>query len=337
MRVAIRTTYRFGCGKCNTARECVHRRIILDAMSNADGAIARGIEFLRRVQLPSGELPVLASGKPDPSVFPTAVMAHSLSFAPDANDVRERAIDFLATEMQPGGVWKHWPRSHPQRALLLPDLDDTSCASAVLTRAGRAIPDNRALLLENRDRRGLFRTWLLRYRHPLAMYAFFTQTSAKPFDVDAVVNANVLFYLGDVPKVREHLVQVLRENRERHCDKWYDNPFVVWYFFARAVHGISAEAGDLIAKKIAASAPSNALEHALAACALLYLGRTPDVESLRQTQTATGAWPASPVYHGGRARKRDGTFGEPHPDTPYWSSEAWTTAFAIEALARFTV
>lgn len=297
-------------------------------------AVARGVEYLRRVQLPSGELPVLASGKPDPSIFPTAVMAHSLSFAPDAAGVRERALDFLAAEMQPGGVWSHWPRIHPQHAFLLPDLDDTACASAALTRAGRDIPDNRALLLKSRNRRGLFRTWLLRYRHPLAMYAFFTRTSAKPFDADAVVNANVLFYLGEIPEVVEQLLDVLRENRERQCDKWYDNPFVVWYFFARA---LGSKAADLIGKKIDAATPSNALDHALAACALLHIGRAPDVGSLCRSQLSSGAWPAAPVYHGGRARRRDGTFGEPHPDTPYWGSEAWTTAFAIEALARLTV
>lgn len=299
----------------------------------AKEALVRGVEFLRRVQLPNGELPVLASGKPDPSVFPTAVMAHSLSFVAEARDVFDRALTFLADEMRPGGVWKHWPRTHPQHAFLLPDLDDTACVSAALTRAGRTIPDNRALLLANRNRRGLFRTWLLRYRHPLAMYAFFTRTSAKPFDVDAVVNANVLFYLGAIPEVVEHLLAVLRENRERHCDKWYDNPFVIWTFFSRALQQHD-EARELLAKKIAAATPATALEHALAACTLLNIGRDADLEPLLRAQLPSGAWPASPVYHGGRARKRDGTFGEPHPDTPYWGSEAWTTAFAIEALAR---
>jgi hypothetical protein len=299
----------------------------------ANEALARGVMFLRRVQLPTGELPVLASGKPDPSVFPTAVMAHSLSFAPSAADVRQRALDFLAGEMQPGGLWKHWPRSHPQHEFLLNDLDDTACASAVLTRAGREVPDNHARLVKNRNGRGLFRTWLLEYGHPLAMYAFFTRTSAKPFDADAVVNANVLFYLGAIPEVVEQLLAVLRENRERHCDKWYDNPFVVWYFFARALGGVAAE---VIEPKLAAATPASALEHALAACAHLYCGRSPKIDALLAMQLESGGWPAAPVYHGGRARRRDGTFGEPHPDTPYWGSEAWTTAFAVEALAQLT-
>jgi hypothetical protein len=299
-------------------------------------ALARGIAYLRQAQLPSGELPVLASGKPDPAVFPTAVMAHSLSFASAADDVRQRALDFLMAEMQPGGLWKHWPRDHEQSAFLPPDLDDTACASAALARAGRLTVDNKNTLLRNRNRRGLFRTWLISYRNPLALYAFFTRTSAKPFDVDAVVNANVLFYLGDQPAVVDHLLRVLREDRERHCDKWYDNPFVVWYFFARALARASPEGAELIARKIAVAAPANALEHALAACARLALGRDADAAVLLQTQLPSGAWPAAPVYHGGRARRRDGTFAAPHPDTPYWGSEAWTTAFAVEALARLT-
>lgn len=297
-------------------------------------AIVRGVDFLRHVQLPGGELPVLASGTPDPAVFPTAVMAHSLSFVAAANDVREHALDFLAGEMEPRGVWKHWPRAHPHHRFLLPDLDDTACASAALRQAGRPVPDNRALLLKNRSRHGLFRTWILDYRRPLAMYAFFTQTSAKPFDVDAVANANVLFYLGEAPDVVDHLLAVLRDDGERHCDKWYENPFVIWYFFARALPSISREASDLLVQKIAAATPSSPLDHALAACSLLACGRTASTDVLLDMQLPSGAWAAAPVYHGGRSRKRDGTFGEPHPDTPWWGSEAWTTAFALEALSR---
>ncbi len=300
-------------------------------------ALDRAIAFLERSQLPSGELRVLASGKPDPSIFPTALAAHALSFAPGAAKVRERALDFLLSEMEPHGLWKHWTREHPYHHQLPPDLDDTSCASAALVRGGRTFPDNRALLLRNRNRRGLFYTWkltLAQLRHPLVCFAFFTKTSAKPFDVDAVVNANALHYLGDAPEVVEHLLRILRENRESQCDKWYENPFAIWYFFSRALHGSTPEAGELIAAKIAAAKPSNALEHALAICALRYWNRPADVAPLLALQLESGAWPAAPLYHGGRARRRDGTFAAPHPDTPHWGSEELTTAFCIEALAR---
>jgi len=302
-------------------------------------ALQSAIDFLARRQLPSGELPVLASGKPDPAVYPTAVMAHSLSFAPGAASVRDKALDFLEAEMEPRGLWKHWTRAHPHAQQLPPDLDDTSCASAALTRAGRAIPDNRALLLSNRDRRGLFRTWKLtrsQLAHPLVAFLFFRRTSAKPFDVDAVVNANVLFYLGAIPEtaaVIDHLRSVLINGNERHCDKWYDDPFVVWYFFARALHGVAPDVAALIEGRLASASPATPLQHALRACTLLYLGRTPDVAPLLASQLSSGGWPSAPVYHGGRKRRRDGTFDAPHPDTPYWGSEEWTTAFCVEALA----
>lgn len=305
--------------------------------SEIDAALRRAIAFLERSQLPSGELPVLAGGKPDPSVFATAVMAHSLSFAPAAAAIRERALAFLLAQMDRSGLWKHWTREHPHYDELPPDLDDTSCASAAL---GRRAPDNRKLLLSNRNREGLFRTWKLtreQFRHPFVLFFFFRRTSAKPFDADAVVNANVVHYLGAIPETRaaiEHLVRVVREDRERSCDKWYENPFAVWYFFSRALRGIAPEAGELIEKKLAAATASHALDRALAACSLAYWNRKPRLDALLGEQLDSGAWPAAPLYHGGRKRRRDGTFDPPHPDTPHWGSETLTTAFCVEALSR---
>jgi len=300
-------------------------------------ALARAIAFLERNQLPTGELRVFASGKPDPSVFPTAIAAHSLSFAPAAREVQQRALDFLEAEMDPRGVWRHWSRAHPHHELIPPDLDDTSCASAALLRAGRAFPDNRPLLLKNRNQRGLFRTWKLSLRHPLATFMFFRTTSAKPFDVDAVVNANVLHYLGDIPETRpvvEHLLRVLRTDGERSCDKWYERPFVVWYFFSRALRTIAPEAGELLSPRIRNAQPADALEHALAACALLDWNQQPDFAPLLDAQLESGAWPSSGLYHGGRRRLSQHSFAPPHPDTPWWGSEELTTAFCIEALSR---
>lgn len=308
----------------------------MDLRARIDAAVA----FLEQRQLASGELPVLAAGKPDPSIFPTALAAHSLSFAPGAKNIRIRALDFLATEMAPRGLWKHWPRVHPYAHQLPPDLDDTSCASAALVAAGRTFPDNRARLLRNRDRRGLFRTWLLtraQLRHPLTTAAFFTRTSAKPFDVDAVVNANVLLYLGrrtETEPVIAHLLDVLRTGGEITCDKWYERPFAVWYFFSRALRAAGAEAGENIMERMATAVPANPLEHALAICTSFDWNRPPDLAPLLDTQLPSGAWPAAGLYHGGRKRLSRHSFAPPHPDTPWWGSEELTTAFCIEALSR---
>jgi hypothetical protein len=326
-------------------------------------AIDRAAAFLERSQLESGEIPVLASTDPamaagcapDSSVFPTAAAVHCLSFVPAAAPVRERACAFLRAEMDGNGLWRHWTRDHPHHSSLPPDLDDTSCASAALAACGTA-PDNRSILLDNRTRFGLFLTWVLprlrwtgpahrraalpQLAHLATLFLFFRRTSAAPSDVDAVVNANSLFYLGGFEgraAVVAHLLAILRDGRERCCDKWYENPFVIWYFLARALGGSEPEAAALIGRRLDGAAPSNALEAALAACARLSCGSAPSddaVAALLALQSEDGSWPRAPLYHGGRRRRRDGAFDPPHPDTPRWGSEALTTAFALEALSR---
>ena len=70
----------------------------------------------------------------------------------------------------------------------------------------------------------------------------------------------------------------------------------------------------------------------------MMLGERPDLESVSRLlllQQPNGSWPGAPLYHGGRARLPGGAFAPVHPDTPHWGSEALTTAFAVEALARF--
>jgi hypothetical protein len=310
---------------------------------DVDRALSLAIAYLARRQLPTGELPVQRLGTPEPSVFPTALAAHALSFARGAAMIRQRALDFLAAEMDAWGLWRHWARRHPRWHRIPPDLDDTSCASAALARAGRPVPDNRAALLSNRNRDGLFFTWKLtaaQYRHPFVLAAFFWQTVCRPSDLDAVVNANVLHYLGATAETRPvitHLLAVLRDDRETSCDKWYNNRFVVWYFFSRALHQVAPEARDLIEPKLARAAPGDALDRALAACSLLYWNRLPAIDALVGAQLDSGGWPSAPLYHGGRLRRRDGSFALPELDAPSWGSEELTTAFCIEALSRWKV
>ncbi|HEX7808818.1 MAG TPA: hypothetical protein VF608_08835 [Thermoanaerobaculia bacterium] len=327
-----------------------------------DRAIENAVRFLESRQLPSGEIPVFTSRAavnhdervPDPSIFPTALVARALVDVPRATRVRDRALDYLVAEQDADGLWRHWPRAHPHHHELPPDLDDTSVASMALLRGGREVPANRKLLLANRDARGLFYTWVTprlqrsddrrhrritraQLRHPLVLFLFFRRTSASPLDVDAVVNANVISYLGARDETRAaiaHLLDVLRANRETSCDKWYENPFAVWYAFSHALHACAPEAGAIITSRIAAATPANALELALATSAMSLWNETPDLTPLLDAQLPSGGWPHARLYHGGRARKRDGSFDAPHPDTPHWGSEELTTAFCIEALAR---
>lgn len=327
--------------------------------------IAAALAFLAGAQRPNGEIPVCTTSDPqmqerlvpDPSVFPTALAAHCLSFAgPGARPILDRAHAFLLGEMDRNGLWRHWTREHPLHRQLPPDLDDTSCATAALAAAGLARPENERLMLANRTRQGLFLTWIIprprwngrahlratlpQLRHPATLFLFFRRTSAEPGDVDAVVNANVLHCLrcGEgAAAAADWLMALLRDGKESQCDKWYGNSIIVRYFLSRALVGLKPEAGEIIVRRSTAAQASNPLEAAMLASTLLdWDAAVPAriLDGVTESQRRCGAWPAASLYHGGRARLRSGGFAEPHPDTPQWGSEALTTAFAVEALAR---
>jgi len=306
-------------------------------------AIERAVAFLESAQLASGEIPIYTSPTPDmssdcvrdPVVFLTALAARALSSTPSAASVRARALDFLVREMEPDGLWRYPSHEHPGHDYIPLDVDDTSIASAALEAAGRPVPDNRKLLFANRNRKGLFRTWIVRWwPHPRRMYDFFRLTTASIGDVDAAIEANVVTYLGVCAETRPaiaHMLAVLRANDEMRSTKWYESQFTVWYFFSHALRGIAPEAGELIVPRIEAATPLNALECALATSALQLWNRKPDVQPLIDAQLPSGAWPRAGFYHAGLKRI---SRNEVQPTPPWWGSEALTTILAIEALSR---
>ena len=317
--------------------------IIVSEPSKIQRAIERGVAYLESAQLASGELPIEISLTPDmtgecvrePCVFPTALAARTLSITSAADRVRSRALDFLEREMHPDGLWRHPSSDKPIHYDTPLDVDDTSIASVALATAGRQVPDNRPFLIANRDGRGLFKTWIVRWwPHPLLTYRFFKYTTAEVSDVDAVVIANVVIYLGDCEETRPsiaHMLEVLRGNNESISTKWYESRFTVWYFFSHALREIAPEAGEMIVPRAEAATPRNALELAAAISTLLLWNRTTDVTPLMAEQLESGAWPRTGFYHMGLKEISPNEF---RPTPPWWGSEALTTMFAVEALTR---
>jgi hypothetical protein len=327
-------------------------------------AIGAGVAFLAARQHSNGEIPIVFSARRDmngeltvdPSVFPTALALHALGFLPEAAAIRRRAAAFLLAQREEPGVWRHRARDHAGYHRLPPDVDDTACASAALEREGMAGAADARILLANRAGSGLFYTWIVpRLRWPRgphgrfvlgqlrqlpALYTFFRSYSAQWRDIDAVVNANCLFALGRFPghePVVAHLLGVLRTGTEASCDKWYDSPFAVWYFFARALSATAPHARELMLERISSATPSSTLEIALSTASALYWGVAPEettIDRLLAEQRDSGAWARAALYDGGRARQHDGTIDESSSAMPYWGSEELTTAFCLEALAR---
>ncbi|MFN2598332.1 MAG: hypothetical protein ABR563_14220 [Pyrinomonadaceae bacterium] len=331
-----------------------------------DAGIERALEFLRRSQLPSGEFKVYMSPDLnlerdcvfDSSPFPAALIAYALGFADPAAvaDVLDKALRFLLSEMESSGLWRYWTRRHPSRSTIPPDLDDTACASFVLRRHGVPFPPNLKLIFANRNRDGIFYTWvtarwlpplvpsywrvvLRQWLHPLKLYYFFKLLEPTRHDVDCVVNANVLFYAGEGRETRaviDYLVAIFRRGEEDRCDGWYSNRFMFYYAVSRNFHVGVAALGEVrdesVARIVAAAKPDGSvgggvLNTALAACALLYWrGSPPELERavrfLLDAQRADGSWSRASLYSG--------------PKKLYgWGSEELVTGFCLEALLHY--
>jgi len=335
--------------------------------NDLDRGVERGLEFLRRSQLPSGEFKVFMSTDAnleqdcvvDSSPFPTALIAYSLGFSDSrsAEEMVNKCLRFFLTEMEGQGLWRYWTKDHKYHSIIPPDLDDIACVSYVLRRHSVPFPSNLELVCANRNKEGLFYTWLtprwppplnVRYLSavfrqwlsPLKLYYFWKLNESAPHDVDCVVNANVLFYVGESEATRAvpgYLMDVIRRGAEDTCDKWHLNRFTFYYVVSRNFHaGVSSlelVREEVVAKIVREAKPDgsigdNALDTALAVCAMLYWNSSPPeleraIEFLVAKQDETGNWPRVALYYGG-------------PKKYYgWGSEELTTGFCLEALLRY--
>jgi len=332
----------------------------------------RGLTWLRDHQYPNGEFCAYASGddpmlgwcRPDSTVFPTALIGSCLlplRGRPVADELLSATALFLRAQMARGGTWNHFTLGHPLRALCPMDADDTACVSALLAALGTGFPadQNKKLLLDNRRGDGLFYTWfafhgrlhlstggdhlalrLRALRNPLATLIFWNRMECGPDDVDAVVNANVLYYLGLNEHTRpiiKYLLDIIAGGGEGDCDKWYRHPLSVYYFISRnCLNGAlpKDELAPVLVERIAAKAApggrlgESALHTALAASTLLNLGvHGPLLDEamayLLSSQQPNGSWPRWRLYYGGPSLVNG------------YGSEEITTAFCLEALARY--
>ncbi len=336
--------------------------------SDLDHAIAQGIDFLYSVQLSSGTFQIYCSPhplleeecKPDYSTFQTAQISYCIDFtrSEKVEDILRKAIHFLVSTMQDGCVWRYTCSPNPD--YLAPDVDDTSIISFLLRRHGVSFPDNTSVILGNRNSRGLFYTWILPrlrwttnkpyWRVALRqllkvrqLYWFYSVTECKPNDVDLVVNANVLYYLGERPEtapVIHRLIQTVEEQAEESCDKYYANRFNFYYFLSRnyaaGVRAFEAVGDTIVARITSCTHPdgtigNHILHTAQAACALMDWQVWKDgspvldnaIQAILGARDANGSWKRCPFYYSGPSKKLG------------WGSEELTTGFCLEALSRY--
>ncbi len=260
----------------------------------------------------------------------------------------QKGLGLLASEMESGGLWRYWSYSDERHGLLPPDLDDTSCTSFILRESGRPLPENRELILANRNAEGIFYTWLLpRASSPPTFRSALNEildaglvavTSLGGFaeHIDCAVNANILLYLGACPETQPAIDYVIRAARQHPpaCSDYYIHWLSFYYFLSRAYwNGVTAlgqTRATVQARIIAAQDEDGScgdeLLTALAVCALFNFGiplpvQDRAIEYLLQTQRQDGSWRRVPMFLG---------------PAPYYGSEELTTALCLEALTRYT-
>ena len=332
-------------------------------------AIQRGIEFLAKNQLSSGEFKTLASSdedlcrspQHDPSPFATMHITDSVLRIRNeiAEEIVRRSAGFLVDQMLAGGLWKFWNRGSGGFSFIPPDADDTSCIAALLRKIGPGGICPAGVLLGNRNSQGLFYTWILpRWRHALYPSAWLPlckarQITARQRDffsagedppdregIDAVVNANVILYLGECRQTepaRAWLAQVVKSDRETSSDRSYQSSYALYYALLRCEeNGLSfarpllKQAALKLEKLLCSSVLGtiDPLEAGLSACVLSSHAAHSEcyralILKLLGAQRDDGGWPAKAFYFGGYKRVRA------------WGSAELVTGFCVEALGRY--
>ena len=298
-------------------------------------ATGQGLEFLKRNveadgawpsrQYENWELTGSWSVEFPPFVGGLGMLALEGCADPAAEELRARTRAFLHTRIEYPGVWRYWPH-------LVPDLDSTAiCSLAATPHLWLLLARNVDAILSCRDGKGRFLTWM--HAHDGA--------DAARNDVDCVVNANVMAYLGDRVETRaaQRWLEALVED-QRETDAFLPfYPAVMDLYVALVRASCLAPpvfaglrptlASRILACREAGGGFGDILRTAQAVTALDRLGEggreavvRPALELMLATQRPDGGWSECFAWRG-------------IPGTSFgFGSETLTTACCIEAMVR---
>jgi hypothetical protein len=318
--------------------------------TEATHALTAGLQFLKASQQADGSFlsdwyrvagDEVVDVRPENSFFQTAFIGSVLLGVAGAEAIVRGVTQFAEDRREPGSVWRYLTKEHPGTAAMAPDVDDTALAAMLLREAGRPTDEADAVLLSNRDRKGRFFTWITVlgswWRSPARVRILidrrpqlrdvivgFKADNQRVRDLDAGVNANVVLYLGrrrGTERTINYLIDVARS--AEIADRWYQDPFTLWYLISRALHKHGIQAGAVLLEHLGSSRPTSPLQLAEAVCiALDWGGQVPEqwIAGLLASQSPDGSWERIPLYSVKDER---------------WGGEATTTALCVEALARW--
>ena len=328
--------------------------------SKLEMSIVKAIDFLSQNQLDDGEFPTYEDSfeklsKFDSSPFATSLILYSLNFLVSDNSnnkvkqIIDKGLKFLIQERELGDLWRYWSSKNEKHTKIPPDLDDICCISYILKINNISFNKNIGFILDNRNKDGIFYTWILprSMRSILLNLITFGKAlsnsedvwqAAEKDDICCVVNSNVLLYLGETTKTQKsikYLLDVVYKGNEEENTEFYAHKLSFYYMFSRAYYNGVKSLGiakNLLINKILKFQKSDGsfgdeLLTALAICTLINFNYVSPALSkainfILDTQKEEGYW------------KRLAMFGGKHTQH-FFGSEALTTGFCLEALARY--
>ena len=249
---------------------------------------------------------------------------------PAAQKLRARSREFLLARAESPGVWRYSDR-------LPPDLDDTAlCTLAVGAHPWALFSDRHIqIALTCRNSHGRFRSWIL----PRRLYR---QSLPAAHHTDSVVNANALAWLGvraQTEAAARWLTELVESGDEKNSSYYYPEVVDLHIAMARAAAINAPLFADLRATLIARLREWLAREsddiarvaQTLSALHMLGVNFGGDAEfdaTIRRVldaQRDDGSWDKNLLWRGPVP---------PAPPSLGYASEALSTAFCVEALAR---
>lgn len=291
------------------------------------------------------------------SIFPSMIIGHALlglEGSYDSESILKKIEGYIIDNQGPRYLWAHFKEGHPMAEIIPYDLDDTAMASLYLLKRGVTGLSNHTLFLKNRRDDGLFHTWICfrknmplsldficscskEWKSPIRTRFFWKYTESDRYDIDAVVNANILTYIGireETEYVVKYLTSIISNDMEKGCDKWYANPMTLYYSISRCVKKFQNSFKSIVPtlqQKVLAqvltegSIRGNAMDTALGVITLLNTGYVGDeLESMKKyiigEQLEDGSWPIRLYYFGGPK------------NVAAWGSNTIVTSLCLEAL-----
>lgn len=329
-------------------------------------ALKKGIDFLKEHQFHNGQFACYFYNYNqgngfyafESNTFATSIIALCLLACREedhVNEILDKADNFILYQKMGLGVWCYSSKCNIAYKYCPPDVDTTSIVSSYLEERNKLDFNNKEVFRLNVSKNGLLYTWM--HFNPKAFFKRDTRwIFLRPFkrlnntlkfyatfdmpinDVNFPININVLHYLGP-SKLTQPIIDLMVKNISELNDfngfKWYKEHSIVLYFISKCYKYNITDLENvrlILIKKTETRIEKTTIHKMTPLDLSFYISAlqnlncknhdliTKLVNQLIILQMPNGSWEKIPLY--------GGYYG-------HWESEEITTAFAVEALAKY--